>query len=380
MVSIINPTIALSAVSGLKERQVLAQRFHVHTVVTCHQPRNINMSQQTSINESIVVMRRNPDGSKPPTRFIHLDRMPTNEDEVEDLHRCLLACTHDRMSNGWGEVSQWPAERMEAGDWTPATWRAPELAEAVSRFAYDEHLLPMQEIGLSATRTDEQIRILFEPPALEINGKFPILKSKGANGQIRIASHPDEHWIPKDRESIPLSREAEKRQVDKLLDKSAYLLVTDGQRNSTARLTAVASNEGYVGVSWMPVIGLDPKRSKAVAVFLNSTVGRLQIMCNAGRTLEFPLYRPASYRSVRIPDINDSRIMDVLCECWERTRDMEVPQYRDGECEVRRLWDEAVAEAMGWDAEYLAHLRHLLHNEPHVRALGYNQYADEIGA
>ena len=57
---------------------------------------------------------------------------------------------------------------------------------------------------------------------------------------------------------------------------------------------------------------------------------------------------------------------------------MEVPQYRDGECEVRRLWDNAVAEAMGWDPEELARLRHLLHNEPHVRGLGYNQYANEI--
>ena len=58
------------------------------------------------------------------------------------------------------------------------------------------------------------------------------------------------------------------------------------------------------------------------------------------------------------------------------TREMEVPQFRDGECEVRRLWDEAVAEAMGWDAEHLARLRYLLHQEPHVRGLGYNQYGD----
>ena len=57
---------------------------------------------------------------------------------------------------------------------------------------------------------------------------------------------------------------------------------------------------------------------------------------------------------------------------------MEVPQYRDGECEVRRLWDEAVAEAMGWDAGDLARLRHLLHQEPHVRGLGYGQYMDEV--
>ena len=55
VVTMINPTIALSSTSGLKERQILAERFHIHTVLTCHQPGNINMSQQTSINESIIV-------------------------------------------------------------------------------------------------------------------------------------------------------------------------------------------------------------------------------------------------------------------------------------------------------------------------------------
>ena len=45
---------------------------------------------------------------------------------------------------------------------------------------------------------------------------------------------------------------------------------------------------------------------------------------------------------------------------------------------MRILWDQAVAEAMGWDPEQLARLRELLSNEPHVRGPGYNQYADEI--
>ena len=33
---------------------------------------------------------------------------------------------------------------------------------------------------------------------------------------------------------------------------------------------------------------------------------------------------------------------------------------------------------MGWDAAELSRLRHLLHQEPHVRGLGYGQYADEV--
>ena len=92
----------------------------------------------------------------------------------------------------------------------------------------------------------------------------------------------------------------------------------------------------------------------------------------------FPLYNPAGVGAIKIPNVEDNRIRQTLADCWEQTQDMVVPQFRDGECEVRRLWDEAVAEVMGWDPEELARLRNLLHNEPHVRGLGYNQYADEI--
>ena len=101
-------------------------------------------------------------------------------------------------------------------------------------------------------------------------------------------------------------------------------------------------------------------------------------MRHPGQKIPLPTYSVAEAANIRIPDIKDIRIRQILADCWERTKDTEVPQFRDGECEVRRLWDEAVAEAMGWDPAELSHLRHLLHQEPHVRGLGYGQYADEV--
>ena len=127
----------------------------------------------------------------------------------------------------------------------------------------------------------------------------------------------------------------------------------------------------------MPVTGLSPTEAKGAAVFINSTPGRLQLMRHPGRQIAFPTYSTAEAGNIRIPNLKDQRVRQVLAEYWERTSVMEVPRYRDGECEVRRLWDEAVAEAMDWDPEELAHLRALLNNEPHVRGLGYGQYADE---
>ena len=165
---------------------------------------------------------------------------------------------------------------------------------------------------------------------------------------------------------------------NKMLAKAGYLLITFGQNNGTARLTATASNEKFIGNSWLPVTGLSPVEAKAIGVFVNSTAGRLQLMRNMGKTLLYPIYNPAAIRDIKIPDIQDDRICGILADCWERTKDMVVPQFRDGECEVRRHWDEAVAEAMGWDPDELSRIRHLLHKEPHVRGLGYNQYADEL--
>ena len=159
-----------------------------------------------------------------------------------------------------------------------------------------------------------------------------------------------------------------------IMNHASHLLVTAGQDTGTGRLTAVAQEERCVGLGWLPVPGVTLDKAKAAAVFLNSTAGRLQLLRNPGRKLAFPQYNPAGLKTIRLPDLSDSDLVDGLARWWEATAETEVPQYRDGECAVRLIWDEAVADALGWDKDRLAGLRHLLHQEPHVRGLGYNQF------
>ena len=377
VLTMINPTVALCAPSALDKRRILAQRYHIHTVLTSHQPGQANLSQNTNINESIIVAKRH-DGPKPATRFINLDKLPVDDTEIAELHECLTRCANGSIANGWGEVSEWPVERMDSGDWTPAIWRSPELAEMATRFANAGNLRTIEQAGLSPAATGQLLRGSFEPAAAGTPGSFAILKSKGADSQTTIQSAPDEHWIPKNRdEEVRKLNGSIYPEAEQILQKAGHLLITAGQRTNTARLTAVASDEKYVGNGWMPVDGLSVQEAKAVAVFINSTAGRLQLMRNPGKTLDFPNYSVAETENIRIPDVKDARIRQILADCWEQTKDITVPQYRDGECEVRGMWDEAVAKAIGWDAQELARLRELLNNEPHVRGLGYNQYADE---
>ena len=191
---------------------------------------------------------------------------------------------------------------------------------------------------------------------------FDVLQSKGADGQQRIEAAPDAKWEWKKPGEPPI------------LKKAGHLLVSMGQDTSTARLTAVASDLTYVGQGWMPVEGLDPTQSKSVAVFLNSTPGRLLVMRSPGKKLSFPFYNPAVWLSVGIPDISNRHIVSTLAACWESTRAEVVPQFRDGYTDIRRRWDAAVCDAMGWDIDELAELGELLAREPYVKGVAYGQW------
>ena len=376
LLAMVNPTIALTTASGRQERVVLARRFHIHTLLTCHDPRQINLSQNTSINESMIVARRHQ-GPRPPTRIVSLDRFPSDENQAAELHRCLSDCTTGLLSDGWGEVSEWPADRIEAGDWSAAAFRSPQLAEAAAQIANEERLLSIidQEAVPSAVLQGGGRALAKANPG--VPGSFPVLYHKGAEAQTQIHAEPDVWFVSTKQAGFNgLLDGQEDSHAEKLLQNAGHLLVTSGQRTSTARLTAVASEVKYIGVGWMPVPGVTFEQAKAAAVFLNSTAGRLQLMQNPGKALDFPVYRPGAYEEIRVPDLADEKAVSVLAMCWDQTRDMEVPQFRDGECEVRRLWDEAVAKALGRDPDWLSEWRQLLHDEPHVRGLGRDQFGE----
>ncbi len=194
---------------------------------------------------------------------------------------------------------------------------------------------------------------------------FPVIDSKGMKGQKYIEAHPDSEWKLKPGES-PNRRKS-------LLAKAGHLLVTSGQNISTARLTAVASDTAYIGNGWIPITGVSPAEAKAASVFINSTIGRLQLLLRPAKMLGFPQYNPNVVADLMIPDLTVPRVLNTLTAAWERTRAMKVPLFRERECEVRRIWDHAVADALRLDCGNLDRQRMALHREPIVRGVGYEE-------
>ena len=336
-------------------RQIFAKRFHIHTILTCHQPGDINLSQNTSINESLIIARRYEprERPKPPTRIISLDRMPTDDQTVAELHDCLAGCETGLLSDGWGEVSEWSVERIEAGDWTAGVFRAPELAEAAFCLATNQSLLRMEDQNMvpSAVLLGGG-RGYKSGAGTAAPGVFPVLSAKAAEAQVAIRGVPDQHWAPTrsvprgEWVNIPGTDGPQHPDTARLMNHASHLLVTAGQDTGTGRLTAVAQEERYPGLGWLPVPGVTLGKAKAAAVFLNSTAGRLQLLRNPGRKLAFPQYNPAGLKAIRLPDLADSDIIDGLARCWGGhggDGSTPIPQRRVrsaahlGQCRRRRL-------------------------------------------
>ena len=155
------PVTACTGAGGDAERRFLAERFHIERIVTTHDPRRIAFSENTSIHECLLVCRRHPTESRPPTEFVSLRRMPANAEEAIEAADAIAT----GRPGGWGQLCLWPAERVQAGNWTPVQWFDGTLAEAVREVESNSLLEPAQQryhIGPAGQRIQDAYEVCDE--------------------------------------------------------------------------------------------------------------------------------------------------------------------------------------------------------------------------
>ena len=362
------PTAGLLAPSGLRERRILAEQLHIRYVLTCHEPMNINLSQGTNVNESLVIGTRARQGKRRSTCFVSLDRLPRGADEAVAVAEAIAAGAHIPE----GRSKEVCAERIAAGDWSAAGWRDPALDDAVEEILEWNSLVAMGDVpGVTMKAPGHGALVEYKGAG----SSRRVINSKGADGQIRIEGRPDSRMRlkPKDGETENAWKDREERLWNKWMKEYAsHLLVSAGQRMQTGRLSAVACKDKHIGMRWKPVQGLTRQQAKAWAVWLNSTPGRLMTLIHRGKSLDFVVYDPAGLLQIRVPRLDRPRIIERLAGAWEETCAVDIPQYRDGYTTVRQCWDEAVCNAIdGAGLERVREWAKKLNREPAVSVEGF---------
>ena len=345
------PATVCTGPASLAQRRFLARRFHIERILTSHDPRRINFSENTSIHECLLVARRWRGDARPPTQFVSLRRMPSTPEEAVAAADAILAGEPTK----WASVTEWPSDRVEAGDWTPVQWFNGSLADAVRQIEASPRVQPVNAehaVGPEGRRIQDAYKVA-EPDA---PGSLPGYHSVSSKLRRKVRERPDVGYVPRPGKEGLAERYARQR---------SRLLVAMRMDTIAGRLNALWATSASFGW-WVPVAVDNDRQGQALAAWWNSTPARLMLLNRRAKKLTYPTWQLHHLREVRIPT-PDNPGWDALADAWQQVRDLELLPMRDGEkCEARRVIDEAAAAALDVSTETVAGWRAMLAAEPTV--------------
>ena len=345
------PTTACTNSSGAAERRFLAERFHVETVVTSHDPRRPNFSENTAIHESLLICRRRVHRSTGrPTRFVALRRMPSTSEEAIEAVEAIQAADAGK----WTAVYEHPEPRVREGDWRPCQFLDPELVAAAMRLERERGLAPLQDRYLLGP-AGQRIRDAFRP--VDDDKAYRVFWGRSKDLRTTMEAAPEQRVA--DRKATLAAR---------YRNQAGHVLLAAKFRTDSGRLLAIFSTVPAVGSMWVPVQGRTTSldEAKALCAWCNSTLGALGFLMRRGTMLTNPSFSQAELATLRVPDFKASSPA-ALAEAYERTRRMTVePWKRAADDDMRDRLDQAAAQTTGIDLETIRDWRARISREPTV--------------
>ena len=348
------PTTACTGTSGVAERRFLAERFHIETVVTSHDPRRPNFSENTAIHESLLICRRRADTngrSRRPTRFVSLRRMPTTAEEAVEAVEAIE--TGDTRQ--WITAHEQPEARIRAGDWRPCQFFDSELVSAAMRLEREKRLVPLRDryrLGPAGQRIRDAFR-----PANDSEGGYRVFWGRSKDLRTTMEAAPEQSVV--DRKEALAARYRKQ---------AGHVLLAAKFRTDSGRLLAIFSDSPALGSMWVPVQGRTTSRdeAKALCAWCNSTLGALGFLMRRGTKLTNPSFSQADPATLRVPDFQ-AESPRPLAEAYERTRHTPVKPWKDAaDDDMRECLDQAAAQTTGIGLETIRDWRARISREPTV--------------
>lgn len=364
VLAMVRPTSAATGPAGLQNRKLLAEQFHVEWVISSHDQARMWFSENTGVSEMLVVARRHESepAARPPTRFVSL---LTNPATVAGASALASVLASDPTAADGAAVMEWPARKMVDGDWSPVMFANPWLASVAADLRSGGLLQtqPLASIAASGP-AGQRIRDVFERSDTGGYDGYDALWRNDTDVTRVLAARADFFSVPKPTERA-------RRLAAKYWSQRGHLLVSADPRLTTMRVLAVHCDLPTLGSRWVPftVLHGDPEIwSKAMAVWLNSSLGILAVIAGAthhvgGR----PKISLDAMRNMRAPVLGEDAAKSLAAVFNDLSRD-EFQRIADSEDDpTRQALDAAIVDAFSLDAEIVTRVRKALSAEPSVQ-------------
>ena len=348
------PTTACTNTSGQAERRFLAGRFHIETIVTSHDPRRPNFSENTAIHESLLICKRRngtDDRSDRPTRFVALRAMPSTTKEAFEAVEAIQTCD----TRKWITVYEQPATRVREGDWRPCQFLDPELVDAAMQLEQADGLVPLQKQYILGP-AGQRIRDAFRPVDDDAKG-YRVFWGRSKDLRTTMEATPEQGVVDR-----------KEKLATRYRSQAGHTLLAARFDTISGRLFSVFSEQPALGSMWVPIQGQTTSVdvAKALCAWFNSTLGALGFLVRRSTKLTNPSFSQAELATLHVPDFKATSTT-VLAAAYERTKHLPVKpwKYADDD-EMRECIDQAAAITAGIEIETIRDWRSRISREPTV--------------
>ena len=375
--AVVLPTVMATNPAASQTRKYLAQRFHIGTIVSSHDPNRIFFSENTSIGEILLVCHRwSVDRPKPATRVINLARNPATPLEALDTAARIERASEsgDQVSHDF-TVQQVDAGRIERGDWFAVNFLSPYLVEAYRTLSetnpWTVPTVPLSELA-DIGPEGRRIRDAYTQSDMPTQSGRRALWHHKTDITQSMRAETDVYIEPK---------ESKRHLADSYWEQRSQMLLPHRLWLPLARVAAVMLPERTVGSIWTPCRPNDPDIARALCLYLNSTPGLLSLLGQRdNRKPSYPSFSLDTLRSLLVPNFATlgAAERDLLSSWfdWVQNETLQpFPQMHEDP--VRQQIDDAVVKALGLDPEWVATMRRELAREPSVTDRGHGTYPEE---
>ena len=386
-IALVLPATVCTGPSWAQTRALIERDFTLDTVIVSHDPTRWNFSDSTDLSEALLIATRRSaldEAADHRTTFVNLWRnspsvfeagrvadaiASTTSAQFEESGSSLLTVDGQHM----GELLSMPEARLNGGKWSGVQFARADLTRSAVRLLNDGELwIPgngmapvelcrLQELGeIGPDRRD--LWDGFE--RTDAITAYAMIENHDTDQRRSMAARPDKYLAP-----LVEARPGRKlKPLNTLWPKAGRLLISERLWLNTTRIVAMCTDQEVLSNVFWPVKTSNDATDKALAIWLNSSIGVLTLLARRTTTRAgWSAMKKADLARMPVLDVRQltvdqlaasSDLFDELADAsFER-----LPAMVD--CPTRTRLDEGLSEILGLPD--LLPLRRLLASEPVV--------------
>ena len=386
--ALVLPATVCTGPSWEQTRALIERDFALDVVITSHDPTRWNFSDSTDLSEALLIATRRPRNDHKMERRTTFVNLWQNPDGVLDAHRMAQAITTAEPAKledtgaallevdgqHVGEFVSIPESKLIGGKWSGVQFARADLIRSAVRLLNDGEVwapgegkttkIPLCRLGNLGSVGPDRRDVWDGFERTDAVTAYPMVENHDTEYRRRLLTEPDKYLAP-----LPGPRPGRKlKPVAQLWPKAGRLLVAERLWLETNRVVAMWSDTKVLSNVWWPICLEDISIEKALAVWLNSSLGLLTILAQrtstrggwvATKKADLEDLPVLGFRQLSPPQLRRlSDLFDKMAEAeFERLPGM-------AHCPARQSLDDGVSEILG--LPNLGTLRDLLASEPVV--------------